>query len=127
MSIQGRIFIDIVGLFLMLAILNLIRTKKLHVAYAVVWFSALTGVMAIVSIPGLLSLLPKIVGAIFPASAISLIAFIFIFIVLIFFSVQLSILSSRQTELIQALAIRDLQLENARAGTEKKDPPGEEV
>jgi hypothetical protein len=48
------------------------------------------------------------VGATFPASAVTLLAFVFIFIVLIFFSVELSVISSRQTELAQALALNEL-------------------
>lgn len=108
MSIQGIILIDLLGLGFILLILNLIRTRKLHVGYAVVWSVATMGPMIIVSVPPLLELLPGVVGAIFPASALSLMAFVFIFLVLIFFSVQLSIISARQVALIQAMAVREL-------------------
>lgn len=108
MSIQGIILIDVLGLGFILLILNLIRTRKLHVGYAVVWFLAVTGMMLLVSVPPILELLPRAVGAIFPASALSLLAFVFIFLMLIFFSVQLSVISSRQVALIQALAVRGL-------------------
>jgi hypothetical protein len=64
--------------------------------------------MLIISVPTLLALLPKLVGATYPASAMSLLAFVFIFLVLIFFSVQLSIMSARQVALIQALAVNEL-------------------
>jgi hypothetical protein len=108
MSIQGIILIDVLGLGFILLILNLIRTRKLHVGYAVVWFLAVTGMMLLVSVPPILELLPRAVGAIFPASALSLLAFVFIFLMLIFFSVQLSVISSRQVALIQALAVHGL-------------------
>jgi hypothetical protein len=108
MSIQGIILIDVLGLGFILLILNLIRTRKLHVGYAVVWFLAVTGMMLLVSVPPILELLPRAVGAIFPASALSLLAFVFIFLMLIFFSVQLSVISSRQVALIQALAVHVL-------------------
>jgi hypothetical protein len=108
MSVQGVVLIDLLGLGFILLILNLIRTRRLHVAYAVVWFLAVAASMLIVSVPPLLGLLPKIVGAVFPASALSLLAFAFIFAVLIFFSVQLSLISARQVELIQALALDEL-------------------
>jgi hypothetical protein len=108
MSIQGIALIDVVGIGFIVLILNLVRTKKLHVAYAVIWFLAVTGLMIIISLPPLLSLAPRLVGAIYPASALSLLAFIFIFIMLIFFSMQLSIISARQVELAQALALQAL-------------------
>jgi hypothetical protein len=110
MSLQGIILIDILGIALIVLIINLIRTKKLHVGYAAIWFLAVIILMALVSIPPLLDMIPKLVGAKYPASALSLLAFVFIFLMLIFFSVQLSIMSTRQVELIQALAIQELLL-----------------
>lgn len=115
MSIQGIVLIDGVGLLLLLLILNLIRTKKLHVGFAVVWFLAVTGLMIIISVPSLLALLPRVVGATFPASALSLVAFVFIFLVLIFFSVQLSLISARQVELAQAFALKELLAQEGQA------------
>jgi len=108
MSLQGIVFVDIMGLGLIFLILNLVRTKKLYIGHAVIWFLAVSGLMIMVSAPPLLTLLPRMVGATYPASALSLLAFVFIFLVLIFFSVQISILSARQVELIQALAIKEL-------------------
>lgn len=108
MSIQGIIFVDVLGLILILLILNLIRTKKLHVGYGAIWFLAVSGMMILVSVPPLLAFLPKMMGAVYPASALSLLAFFFIFLVLIFFSIQLSILYARQVELTQALALQEL-------------------
>lgn len=118
MSLQGIVLIDIVGLILILLIVNLLRTQKLHVGYAILWLVATLGLMATVSVPALLALVTRLVGAIFPASALSLLAFVFIFVVLIFYSVKLSALSSRQTELIQSLAIRDLLAREARSDAE---------
>ena len=115
MSIQGIILIDLMGLGLIFLILNLVRTKKLHVAYAVIWFLAVTGLMIMISVPPFLVLLPKVVGAIFPASALSLLAFVFIFLILIFFSVQLSAISARQVELAQALALNELLTQEEQA------------
>jgi hypothetical protein len=108
MSTQGIILIDIIGLGLILLTLNLVRTHKLYVGYAVMWTLAVAGAMVLISIPPLMSFITVSVGATFPASAVTLLAFVFIFIVLIFFSVELSVISSRQTELAQALALNEL-------------------
>lgn len=122
MSIQGIALIDVVGIGFIILILNLVRTKKLHVGYAVIWFLAVTGLMVIISLPPLLSLAPRLVGAIYPASALSLLAFIFIFIMLIFFSMQLSVISARQVELAQALALQTLLDQE-----EKDESPGQVI
>ncbi|MBX3058693.1 MAG: DUF2304 domain-containing protein [Anaerolineae bacterium] len=108
MSVQGIIFIDLLGIGFILLILNLVRTKRLHIAYATIWFLAVGGLMVMVSIPSLLAFLPRMMGAIYPASAVSLLAFVFIFLVLIFFSMQLTAISARQVAIIQALALREL-------------------
>lgn len=123
MSLQGIIFIDFLGLALIVLIINLIRTKKLHVGYAVIWFLATLALMIVVSVPPLLEILPRVVGATFPASALSLLAFVFIFLVLIFFSVQLSIISARQVELSQAIALSELLAKDRKS---ESDASGQE-
>lgn len=123
MSLQGIIFIDFLGLALIVLIINLIRTKKLHVGYAVIWFLATLALMVVVSVPPLLEILPRVVGATFPASALSLLAFVFIFLVLIFFSVQLSIISARQVELSQAIALSELLAKDRKS---ESDASGQE-
>jgi hypothetical protein len=108
MSTQGIILIDIVGLGLIVLLVNLVRTHKLHVGYGVIWLLAVLGLMITISFLPLMTLVTRTVGATYPASALSLLAFVFIFLMLIFFSVQLSLVSARQIELAQSQAIREL-------------------
>jgi hypothetical protein len=108
MTAQGIIVIDILGLALIILILNLIRTGKLHIAYGALWSVSTAALLLTVSVPPLLSLVTRLVGAVFPVSALTLLAFVFIFLVLIFFSVKLSALTTRQVELIQSLGLREL-------------------
>jgi hypothetical protein len=109
MSIQGIILIDLIGIGLIVLILNLVRTHALHVGYAAIWLVTVVVLMTIISVPQLMSAVTVTVGATYPASALSLLAFIFIFIMLVVFSVQLTVLSTRQVKLIQALAVHELQ------------------
>lgn len=108
MSTQGIILIDIVGLGLIILVLNLVRMHKLHVGYAVLWLLAVLGLMVTISFPPLLTLVTQAVGATYPASALSLLAFVFILLMLIAFSVQISLLSARQIELAQSQALSEL-------------------
>jgi len=116
MSLRGIIFVNILSVVFLLLILNLVRTKKLNISYAVIWFLAVLSLMVTVSTP-LLMALPRLIGAQYPASALSLFAFVLIFLTLIFFSVQLSAISARQVELAQAIAIKGLLAQEAEGGT----------
>lgn len=118
MTIQGIILIDFCAVLLMLLIVNLVRTGKLYVGYAVFWLLVLVALIVILTSPSLLSLVTNVVGAIYPVSALSLLAFIFIFLLLVFFSVQLSTLSARQLRLIEQMAIKEL-LEQEKTTEEK--------
>ena len=129
MSTQGIVLIDIIGLGLIFLTLNLVRTHKLYVGYAVMWALAVAGAMVLISIPPLMSFITVSVGATFPASAVTLLAFVFIFIVLIFLTVELSTISSRQVELAQSFALNELMRKeqnpntNAETGRESSTIP----
>lgn len=121
MSFHGIVLIDLVGLVLIALITNLVRTRLLYPGYAVMWITSLVGVMLIISVPSLLELVTGAVGALFPASALSLLAFVYIFLTLILISVKISALSARQTKLIQTLGLEELAARE-RAGTSGQSP-----
>lgn len=105
MSIQGIIIINIMCLILIATIINFVRINKLNVGFAVIWLVAILFLMVIISVPAFLVHLPEMLGAIYPASALTLLAFVFIFLILIFFSIKLSQISERQVKIAQMLAL----------------------
>ncbi len=109
---------------LMILIVNLLRKQKLYVGYGIIWLSATAGLMLMVSVPSLMELITRAVGALFPASALSLLAFVFIIVVLIFFSVKLTALSAQQAELIQVLGLREILSERQTSSQESDEAPG---
>lgn len=124
MSLQGIILINICGLALIALIVNLVRTQKLYTGYALVWLASVIVLMVLVSNQALLAVVTSAVGAVFPASTLSLLAFVFIFLVLISISVQISLLSRRQVELVQALALRELLAQEEQQGkASRKEQP----
>ena len=104
MSTQGIIIIDILAVGLIILIINLLRNKKLTTGYALIWLISVGTMLIILNIPPFLDFVTKVVGAVYPASALSLLAFVLIFMILIFFSVQISILSARQVDMIQEIS-----------------------
>jgi hypothetical protein len=108
MSIHGVIIIDILAFGFIILIISLLRNQRLTQGFALIWLFAIASLMVIVTFPPMMDLVTLAVGAIFPASAISLIAFVFIFFMLIIISMHISIISKRQVDLIQAMAIFEL-------------------
>jgi len=108
MSVQGVVLLDLFGVVLSWLIINMVRTRKLHPAFAVIWLLATALMILIISVPPLMMGVTRAVGATYPASAMTLLAFALVFGMLIFFSMQLSILSARQVEMAQKIALYEL-------------------
>ena len=108
MTTQGTIIIDLAGLALIALLVNLVRTRQLYVGYAAIWLLSTAGLLLTVSLPSLLRLVTDAAGAVFPVSALTLLALLFIIVMLIFFSVKLTTLAEHQTELIQTVALQTL-------------------
>lgn len=121
MSTQGILLLDLIGIVLALLIINLVRTRRLHVAYAVIWLVAIALMMVIISVPPLLQFITVAVGAIYPASAMTLLAFVLVFSMLIVFSVQLSTMATRQVEMAQAFALAELRAREEQSGGNERD------
>ena len=108
MTIHGILLLDLVGVLFILAVLHLVRARGLTVAYGAVWIGALLLMIVVISFPPFLSTVTRAVGAKYPASALTLLAFLLAFGILIFFSVQLSRLSARMIELAQQIGLHEL-------------------
>ena len=121
MSLQGILVVDVLGLLFVVWIVNLVRTGRLHAGYAVLWLVASGSVILLVSIPPLLGLVTRAVGALFPASALSLFAFVFVFAMLILFSVRLSRLSERQARLAETIGLLEMERREASRTAEPRD------
>lgn len=114
MNPQGSIVLALIGFFYLAWIVNLTWRAKMHASYAVIWiFWIILGVILVTVYP-LLDFVTNLVGAIFPASALSLLAFGLLFAMQIYLLSQLSILSRRISLIAQHLAI-----ENAQKGSPK--------
>jgi hypothetical protein len=124
MTLQGVLVIDVFGIALTILIVHLVRRQKLHVGLGLLWLLTTIAAMTLVSVPSLLGAVTSAVGALFPASALSLMAFAFIVVVLIFFSVKLTSVSSRQTRILQVLALKELEAREiaAEIGVATNDP-----
>ncbi|HLA11538.1 MAG TPA: DUF2304 domain-containing protein [Pyrinomonadaceae bacterium] len=102
---RAVLVLDLMGLFFLIWVLNLVRHNRLYVGYGVIFIAAILGTMVTLSVPQLLLGVTHLVGAIFPASALTLLALCFIVLMLLYVLSQLTLVSNRLAVLIQELAI----------------------
>ncbi len=119
MTIQGIIVLDLIGLALLFWILNQVRRDRLYVGYGVVFVLTILGVILILSVPNLLTFVTRLVGAIFPTSALTLLALCFIVFMLAYILTQVTLISNRVAALIQQLAIQ--QAKEQAAGKSRQE------
>jgi uncharacterized protein DUF2304 len=106
MTLQGIVVLNLIALALLLWVANLVRRGVLYAGYGVIFILVTLSVMIVLSVPQLLSLLVRLVGAVFPASALTLLALCFIAFMLIYILTQVTVLSNRLATLAQGLAIQ---------------------
>jgi hypothetical protein len=95
-----------IGLLLLFWILNLVRNGRLYVGYGIILVAADLSTIVILSVPQLLTGVTRLVGARFPASALTLLAIAFLVLMLIYVLTQITIVSDRVAKLLQELAIQ---------------------
>ena len=106
MTTQGILVFDLMGIILLIWVLDLVRRGQLYVGYGVLFVVATLMTIVTLSFPGLLALVTRLVGAVFPASAFTLLALGFIILLLVYILTQLTIISNRLAQLVQELAIQ---------------------
>ncbi|UCD58539.1 MAG: DUF2304 domain-containing protein [Candidatus Hydrogenedentota bacterium] len=83
--------------------------NRLYVGYAVGWLILILGVLCIAAIPPFTRAIARLAETFFPSFSLTIISMGFVILVLIYFSVQLSILSERVAKIAQTLAISNLE------------------
>ena len=106
MTTQGIIILDLIGIVLLIWILDLTRRGRLYVGYGIVFIVTILGTVVVISVPPILNAVTWLVGAFFPASALTLLALGFIVLMLIYILTQLTIISDRLARVVQELAIQ---------------------
>src|SRR4028118_1673383 len=119
MTIQGIIVLNLIGLVLLLWILNLVRRDRLYVGYGVMFVLIILSAVLVLSVPTLLTFITHLVGAVFPTSALTLIALCFIVFMLAYILTQVTLISNRVANLIQQLAIQ--QAKEQAAGKSRQE------
>lgn len=107
---------------LLLVVLELVRRRRLLERYALLWLLSSVVLLGLAIWRGVLEEIAEAIGVAYPPNALFLIAFLFILLLLLHFSVVVSRLADQTKVLAQRLA----QLE-ARVGEKKQDEPDESL
>jgi hypothetical protein len=106
MNFKGILLLDLISVIYILWNISLVRQGRLYVGYSVIFIVLILLTMITITITPVLEFVTRLVGALFPASALTLLALAFIVLLLIYILTQTTILSNRIAALVQELAIR---------------------
>ncbi len=110
MTLSIRLFIFIMGIFLFITILELARRRRFREELSIVWL--LTGLGLILSSFADLIIDPLAfkLGLSYPPALVFMITFFLFVLVILYFSVAVSDLKSRNKELSQKIALMEYKL-----------------
>jgi hypothetical protein len=114
MPLRVKIVAFVFSVGMMLLIVELVRRRKLREEYSWLWL--LTGSVIVVLLMwfDLLKWITHLMGAIVPSSALFFLAFLFLILVSLHFSVVISKLQDRNKDLAQRYALLEMELRELR-------------
>lgn len=116
MSSLGAFMVCVTTIAMAALVFHQLLRHRLYVGYAVAWLLLMAGIVCLVIVPPLSSFADRLANSLFPSFSLTIVSLGFIMLVLIYFSVQLSMLSERVTKIAQSLAISNLEHETAPKG-----------
>jgi hypothetical protein len=98
------------GVVLLIWVLELVRRRRLREEYSWIWLLTAIGYLLVAILPVLSEAVSRLIGASRPASAFTFLGLLFLFLIGIQFSVQISRLTEQTKDLAQHIAILDSEL-----------------
>lgn len=111
MTFKLQLIIGICLVVALLAIVNMIRKKKLELKYALSWLIAIVFVLIMDCFPVLLTRLSYFLGIWAPVNMIFFLGFCFSLLIIFVLTVTLSRMSERVRKLAQAVALNEEKIE----------------
>jgi hypothetical protein len=129
MELRVQIVAIVASVVLLLGVLELVRSRRLLERYAILWLVSGAALLALAAWKGLLQTAADAVGIYYAPSALFVIAFGFILVLLLHFSVAVSRLAEQSKVLAQRLALteqRQRELESELAELQGGEHAGRE-
>ena len=107
---------------LLVAVLELVRRRRMLERYAIVWLGSALALLALAAWSGLLTKVASAIGIHYPPSALFVIAFGFVLVLLLHFSIAVSRLADQSKVLAQRVALlEERNAKLAEAIAERRD------
>ena len=124
MSSRIQLVAILASALLLLAVLEMVRRRRLMERYALLWLLSAVVVLALASWPTPLEKISKAMGIAYPPTALFVIAFAFVLFLLLQFSTAISRLSDQSKVLAQRVALLE---ERLRFAEEHGEPAPEDA
>lgn len=111
MTAKIQIIIGIILIVSLMAIINMIRKRRLELKYALSWLVAIAFVLVLDCFPSLLNKISRILGIWAPVNMIFFLGFCFSLMIIFVLTVTLSRMSERVRKLSQAVALNEEKIE----------------
>jgi hypothetical protein len=105
MDPKTRIVAIASSVLLLAMIIELVRRRRLKEEYSLLWIVTALGLLVLSVWYGLLLDITKLIGAVLPSSTLFFFGLIFVMLMLLHFSVRVSLLERRLTALVQELGL----------------------
>lgn len=120
---RTQIFVIGSGVALLLLVLEMVRRRRLREEYSWLWLLAALAYLAIAFWPGLADWVARSIGAERATSAFAFLGLLFLFLISIQFSMQISRLSEQNKNLTQEIALLDSEMRRLTEIVEGPEEP----
>jgi hypothetical protein len=110
------------AVILLFVVLELVRRRRLLERYALLWLLSGLVLLGLAIWRGLLETISNTIGVAYPPNALFFVAFAFILVLLLHFSVAVSRLSDQSKVLAQRLALLEERVRRGEATAEERHP-----
>ncbi|MFA4829438.1 MAG: DUF2304 domain-containing protein [Thermodesulfovibrionales bacterium] len=107
MTAQQKMFALVIGAGLFLAIIEMVRRRRLAEEYSFLWLVTGAGIIVLVLWYDLLEKLTRFIGAMTPTTTLFIFGFVFLMLINLHYSVKITELTKQVKDLAQKLAIYD--------------------
>ena len=119
-SIQGKLIILALGIFFIAFIFYLLKNRKISDSLGLIWLLVSIGMIGVVISNRVLLFVTHLLGAKYPASALTMIGLFFILSFLLYFTLKITRLIQDLRDLVQQVAMKNMELEKKIRELEKE-------
>jgi len=123
MEMKPRFVALFISVVLVILIVELVRRRKLREEYSWLWLSLSLAIFVLALWPGFLDFVTNLIGAVLSTSTLFFFALVFLMLITIQFSVEISSLRTQVKNLAQQLAILQETSEESHIRIEGQNEP----